>query len=116
MADDYNAISDGTYVLCETDVENQFMFFRKDEQVLTEIIDDELMDLYHAYLARKMFDGEIAAEPFMGNVCLEMSDDRTCIRLTVNPIGQAPTGLKSTSVANSQKPNFLKRWLQKIFG
>ena len=115
MAEDYNAISDGTYVLVETNVENQFLFYREDHGVLTDI-DEEPMDFFHSYLAQKMFSGKIPATTFMGNICMEKSDDEKSIRLTVKPIGNLPFSIDVTPKAIPKKSNFLKRLLNKIFG
>ena len=52
MAELYG-ISDGTYTLQETDNKNQFLFYRNDGGVLTDI-DHEPLDLYHAYIFQKM--------------------------------------------------------------
>lgn len=113
MAENYNAITDGTYVLSESDVPNQFYFYREDHEVLTDI-DHEPMDLYHAYIFQKMIDGEISGT-YMGNICFEYSDDNKCIRLTVTSIGDSPTGIVNNSACKNKKPNFFKRWLNKIF-
>ena len=46
MANEFLAVSDGTYTLSETENKNQFYFYRNDGAVLTDI-DMEPMDLYH---------------------------------------------------------------------
>ena len=113
MANDFNAVSDGTYTLQQSDENpNQFYFYRNDEGVLKDI-DREPMDLYHAFIMQKMFDGEITGM-VMNNICEEMSDDGTTIRLTVSDIGENSAPRKDSTV--NKKPGFFKRLFQKLFG
>lgn len=113
MANEFLAISDGTFTLSETENKNQFYFYRNDGNVLTDI-DREPLDLYHAYIMQKMMNGEIT-DMVMNNICSEMSDDGKCIRLTICDIGEKR--VKNTnSTVNSKQPNFLKRLFHKILG
>lgn len=113
MANEFLAVSDGTFTLSETENKNQFYFYRNDGGVLTDI-DREPMDLYQAYIMRKMMNGEIT-DMVMNNIYSETSDDGKCIRLTICDIGEKPTS-KSNSTVNEKKPNGFKRLLKKIFG
>ena len=113
MANEFRAVSDGTFTLQETENENQFYFYRNDGEVLTDI-DREPMDLYQAYIMKKMMDGEIT-DIVMNNIYSETSDDGKCIRLTICDIREKPTS-KSNSTVKEKKPNFLKSLLKKIFG
>jgi hypothetical protein len=113
MANEFLAVSDGTFTLAETENKNQFCFYRNDGEILTDI-DRELMYLYHAYIRRKIMNGEIT-DMVMNNIYSETSDDRKCIRLTVCDIGEKPAR-NSNSTVSDKNPNFLKRLFHKIFG
>ena len=56
MANEFRAVSDGTFTLQETKNKNQFYFYRNDGEVLADI-DREPMDLYQAYIMQKMMSG-----------------------------------------------------------
>lgn len=112
MANEFLEVSDGTFILSETEVKNQLYFYRNDGEVLTDI-DTELMDLYQAYVVRKMANGEIT-DIVMNNIYSQTSDDGKCIRLTICEIGEKPTCNNDSTV--SAQPNFLKRLFHKIFG
>lgn len=113
MANEFLAVSDGTFTLSETENKNQFYFYRNDGEVLTDI-DREPMDLYQAYIMRKMMNGEIT-HMVMNNIYSEISDDGKCIRLTICDIGEKPTS-KNSSTVSQKKTNGLRRLFQKIFG
>ena len=113
MANEFLAVSDGTFTLSETENKNQFYFYRNDGEVLTDI-DREPMDLYQAYIMRKMMNGEIT-DIVMNNIYSETSDDGKCIRLTICDIGEKPVRNNNSTVSDKQ-PNFLKRLFHKIFG
>lgn len=113
MANEFLAISDGTFTLQESDNKNQFYFYRNDGEVLTDI-DREPMDLYQAYIMKKMMKGEIT-DIVMNNIYSETSADGKCIRLTIYNIGEKPVQ-QSNSTVNSEQPNFWKRLFHKVFG
>lgn len=81
MASEFLTISDGTFTLSETEIKDQFYFYRNDRKVLTDI-EDEPMALYQAYLVRKIMNGEVA-DKIIHHIYSETSDDSKCIRLTV---------------------------------
>jgi len=111
MANEFLAISDGTFTLSETENKNQFYFYRNDGNVLTNI-DREPLDLYQEYIMQKMMNGEITGV-VMDNIYLETSDDGKCIRLTTCDIGEK--SVKSTnSIVSNKHPNILKRLFHKI--
>lgn len=128
MANEFLAVSDGTFTLSETENKNQFYFYRNDGETLTDI-DREPIDLYHAYIMNKMMKGEIT-DAVMNNMYFEMSIDGKCIRLTTYDIGEEPTGNNNStahnigeeptennnSTAHDKQPNFLKHLFHKIFG
>ncbi len=113
MAYEFLSVSDGTFSLLETENENQFYFYRNDGDVLTNI-DREPMDLYHAYIMRKMINDEMI-DKVTSNIYLEMSDDKTYIKLTVCDIGKK-TKTNGNSTVRDKRPNFMKRLIHKIFG
>jgi hypothetical protein len=113
MANEFYAISDGTFTLSETEKKNQFYFYRNDGNVLNGI-GREPMDLYQAYIMHKMMNGE-STDMVANNIQSELSRDGICIRLTVYDIGEK-TVRKTNLNVREQKPNFFKRLLHKIFG
>ena len=112
MANEFRAVSDGTFTLQETENKNQFYFYRNDGEVLADI-DREPMDLYQTYIMKKMMDGEIT-DIVMNNIYSETSDDGKCIRLTISDIGEKPVHRNNSTV--SKQPSFLKRLFHKVFG
>ena len=108
MAVEFNAISDGTFILQETEDKNRFYFYRNDGGVLNDI-GREPMDLYKAYIACQMMSGEIK-DVVMNNINFEISDDKKVIRLTISEIAKRPIQ------TNSRKPSFFKQVFHKIFG
>lgn len=88
MSENYNAVTDGTYVLQKGDKDNQFFFFRKDG---CEINQDEAdpMDLYQAYMCRQMFESS-NPQMVMSNLKFETSTDNKCIRITVMDYSERP--------------------------
>ena len=113
MANESLAISDGTFTLSETEVKNQFYFYRNDGEVLTDI-DREPMDLYQAYIIHKMVNDE-TTNMIMSNFYMETSDDGRCIRLTICDIGENPVKSNNSTVRDKH-PNFIKHLFNKIFG
>lgn len=111
MANEILKVSDGTFTLTETEVKNQFYFYRNDGEVLKDI-DREPMELYRAYIMNKMMNSEIT-EIVMNDIYSETSDDGKCIRLTVCEIGEKPTNNNNSTI--SKQPNLLQRLLHKIF-
>lgn len=113
MANEFFAISDGTYTLSETENKNQFYFYQNDGEILTDI-DEEPIDLYQAYIIQKMMYGEIT-DAVMNKIYLELSDDEKCIRLTICDVGEKKAR-NTNSTANQKQPNLIKRLFHKIFG
>ena len=113
MANKYLSISDGTFILHETENKNQFYFYRNDGEVLTDI-DREPLELYQAYIMMKMLTGEIT-DDVKKNIYSEKSEDGKCIRLTIRDIDEKTVQYNDSSASN-KNPNFLKRFFYKIFG
>lgn len=85
MSKNFKAISDGTFILSETENKNQFYFYRNDGEILSDIEDGDLMRLYDKYMELKKKKGEIESS-VIRSAYYEMSDDKRTIRLTVNDI------------------------------
>ena len=82
MKKGYFTVSDGTFSLSETDVKNQFCFYRNDGGELTEN-GHEPMDLYQAYIIHQMMNGKMNVEAVCQDIKYEMSDDRKVVRMIV---------------------------------
>ena len=82
MKKGYFTVSDGTFSLSETDVKNQFYFYRNDGGELTEN-GHEPMDLYQVYIMHQMMSGKMDVEAVCQDIKYEMSGDRKVIRMTV---------------------------------
>ena len=77
--------SNGEYTFAETEVKNQFLFYRNDGGVIGDV--GRLpMDFYQNYVCTKMFNGELT-EMVMKNIYFETSTDGKCMRLTAVDIG-----------------------------
>ena len=113
MAQEYNAITDGTFTLQESDDKKQFYFFRNDGGKLTD--QDDPMDLFHAYIMSKMMSGEITGM-ITSNIRCEKSEDDTTIRITLLDFTETPISIDITPDQENKQPGFLKRWFHKIFG
>ena len=100
MSKELLGFSNGEYTFTETEVENQFLFYRNDEKILGDV-GHIPMEFYQHYIMNKMFNGEIT-EMVANNIRFETSTDGKCIRLTVTDIGEA-------SEKKKRRPNFLKR-------
>ena len=74
MANEFLAVTDGTFTLSETENKKQFYFYRNDGKVLTNI-DREPMNLYQAYIMQKMMNGDIK-DIVMNDIYSAMSDDK----------------------------------------
>jgi hypothetical protein len=113
MSKELKALSNGEFTLTETEVENQFYFYRNDGGVLGEV--DRLpMEFYQEYIMRKMMEGEVT-DIVANNILFETSNDGKCIRLTVSDIGEEPKP-KNVSVEEYKTQNgYLYRWYRYEF-
>jgi len=105
VSKELKALSNGEFTLAETEVENQFYFYRNDGKILGDV-GRIPMDFYQQYIMSKMMNGEIT-EIVMNNILFETSDDGKCIRLTTSDIGEPP------KTKPNKKPNFFKRIFKK---
>ncbi len=104
MSENYNAVTDGTYVLQKGDKDNQFFFFRKDGGEINQEEADP-MDLYQAYMCRQMFESP-NPQMVMSNLKFETSTDNKCIRITV--VDYSETSL------DEAKPKKKKGWFARL--
>jgi hypothetical protein len=72
------------YVFCETENPNQFLFYRKDDEVLGDV-NRIAMAMHEKYICLQMIEGNIT-DVVMNNFSFERSDDGKCIRLTTYEI------------------------------
>jgi hypothetical protein len=77
----FRFVSDGFFTLQETKDEKEFFFYRNDGDFLGNI-DKELIQLYQAFIAEKMFSGEIT-EAAADNILLEESGDGKSIKVII---------------------------------
>ncbi len=104
MSENYNAVTDGTYVLQQGEDENQFFFFRKDGGEINHEEADP-MDLYQAFVCRQMFESPNPTM-VMGNLKFETSTDNKCIRITVMDFSERPM--------EDYEPKKKKGWFARI--
>ncbi|MBR6613623.1 MAG: hypothetical protein IKK84_02530 [Clostridia bacterium] len=104
MSENYNAVTDGTYVLQQGEDGKQFFFFRKDGGEINQEEADP-MDLYQAFVCRQMFESPNPSM-VMGNLKFETSTDNKCIRITVVDFSEIPM--------EETKPKKKKGWLERI--
>ena len=123
----YFSVTNNVFTIQETDEKNVLLFYRNDGAPLANIT-REPMDLYQAYVAHKMFSGEITSM-IMSNISYKISDDETCLMLVVDTYNNENNSTrdnndesaqtseeKSTkNVPNIKKQNFFKRLIEKIF-
>ena len=115
MSKEVTVVTNGTYTLEETEVENQFHFFRNDHGVLEEI-GTLPIEMYARYMVQMEREGQI------NNGCevelfFEISEDKKVLRLTA----VESTKPKLHIVKNEQyvapnvtEPNFFKRVFAKF--
>ena len=83
MGRKYLSVTNGTFSLSETDVKNQFYFYRNDGGTIdVDVLSKEPMDLYQAYIIRQMMTSQMNLAVTWKDIELELSDDRKVILLT----------------------------------
>ena len=112
MANEFLAVTDGTFTLSETKMKNQLYFYRNDNEVLNDC-GGNLNDLLHVYLIQRMVEGQ-KDRMAVSNIQYEMSDDNKCIRVTAAGINEQRKGSENSNVV--KKPNFFTKFLKKLFG
>lgn len=116
MSKELQELTDGTYTLKETGVENQFFFFRNDHEVLGDVGTSH-MELFAKYLIEKSKKEKIQQSVYECKMRFEISKDGKIIRLTVkrNPNLRIVKGgeMELPRVAES---NSFKRAFKKWFG
>ena len=123
MSKELQELTDGRYTLKETGVENQFFFFRNDNEVLENVGTNIIMELFGKYLIEKIQKGEIQQSVYEGKMSFEISNDGKIIRLTFfeNPVNKPNLRIvkgeeKESTNTGKQRPNFFKRVTRKLFG
>lgn len=122
MSKELMQISNGTFIMEETEDPNIFYFFRKDGEPLGDV--GRLpMDFYQHYMLRKFFSGEITSMVMNNLEFLKSADDKA-MRIRVIPIGEEEN--VETEVEKSEdiiikrdverKEPFWQRIFRKIFG
>ena len=123
----YFSLTDNVFSIQETDEKNVLLFYRNDGAPLSDIT-REPMVLYQAYIAHKMFSGEITTM-VMSNISYKISNDEKCLILIIdehrseidapkesNKDCDSLNDEKSTaSDTNPKNQNFFKRLIEKIF-
>lgn len=110
MSKNYNAVTDGTYILQQGENEKQFFFFRKDGGEINQEEADP-MDLYQAYVCRQMFESPNPSM-MMGNLKFETSTDNKCIRITVVDFSETP--MENNTIEAKKKKSWLERVKEKF--
>lgn len=78
---EYLTITDGTYILSETDCPNEFAFYRKDGEILGDV-GRIPMEMYDWRMFKRMQDYNIV-EPIIESIIFERSRDDRCLMMTV---------------------------------
>ena len=103
QGNDLTSVSDGEFVLQETEKENEFLFFRKDGHELSDI-KGEPFYLYQEYVVFKMMHGEINGVNAK-TIYTRISKDGKKLNVYICKLGERP-----------KRKSFLKRLLEKILG
>ena len=97
----FNAVSDGTYLLTETDNPDVFVFLREDEGPLGEY-GSRPLELYQAFMTIKMQRGEIPAGILARNVFYEDIEGYNAIRLWTYELGKEPEYIRRIMNGNAE--------------
>ena len=116
MSKQVTVVTNGTYTFEETEVENQFHFFRNDHGVL-ENVGTLPIEMFSRYLIHKVREREINEE-YEGELCFELSADGKVLRVTASE--QTKPNLHIVEVEECEapevtEPNFFKRIFAKWF-
>lgn len=109
MEKEYLSVSNGEFTLSETEVENQFLFYRNDGEVLGDVGRIPMV-FYREYIVHKMIEGEIT-DMVMNNIYFETSGDGKMIRLTISDIGDSK---KNSTIIEKKQSNFLEKFIKKF--
>lgn len=112
------SVTDGTYVLSESEEKNVMYFYRKDGKSLTDK-DMDPMDFYHFYIMQKMINGDISGAFVANNICCVKSDDGTVVKMTIGNTETIPLDDidKTTENSNKNRTKTKKRSIfSRIFG
>ena len=119
------ALTDGTYTFAETEVKNEFYFYRNDRNVLGKMGSNQVMHFFSQYLLRKVEEGEIQ-DVYAGEIDFQLSTDGKCIKMIVADKPARKPNLHIVKTAEGErlpdateeqaKPNFFQRWFGKESG
>ena len=110
MSKEVTVVTNGTYTLEETEVENQFHFFREDHGVL-EDVGTLPIEMYARYMVQMARDGQID-NWYEVQIIYEISDDNRILRLTAVESTKPQLHIvknKQYEAPDVTKPNFFKR-------
>lgn len=84
MSKELQKLTNGQYTLTETENENQFLFFRNDNEVLA-YVGSEPLELFARYLIEKDKKGELRPNmEYKGSIAFEISYDHRKMRMTIS--------------------------------
>ena len=103
-------LSDGVYTIAETDDPNVMIFYRNDEEPLTDDDDGLVMEFYQDFQATNFFEEASANEScFISyNLTLEKSVDEKMIRITNKPFSQSSSETKKKKGFFARLKEFFK--------
>ena len=96
----FDAVTDGTYILAETDNPDVFVFLREDEGPLGEY-GSRPLELYQAFVTIKMQKGELPVGTLARNVFYEDIDGYNAIRLWTYELGKEPAYIRQIMNENA---------------
>ena len=111
MVQELRELTDGVFTLKETEVENQYIFFRNDKEILKNVGTNNVVMLLAEYLLVNSPKGENQQSTYEYYMCYEISEDYRIIRLTV----KNKPNLQVVRIEDATRPNFFQR-IKKMFG
>ena len=115
MSKEITVVTNGTFSLEETKVENQFHFFRNDHEVLGNV-GTLPIEMFARYLIYKAREGQIE-ERFDREILFELSADSKILRLTVSEKTKPNLRVVKTEeskVPEVREPSYFKRVFAKF--
>ena len=111
MERQYVSVTNGIFTFTETDIKNEFLFYRNDGNVLGKI-SREPVELYYDYMINKMFNGEID-QIVRNDINYPQYSDAKFIKVIITNNESATN--KGTGVIKKQ-PNLFQKLIKKFFG
>ena len=115
MSKKLRSFSDGTYIFQETDLEGNFLFYRKDEKVLGDA-ENDAMDMYQNYIYIKMMQGEISGA-IGGGIETKVSEDGKVmlVSTTIEKLDLPEIVIPTPNMNQEKKVNLVKRLVKNVF-